>query len=1262
MSEQHETTRRAKLWWWIGGGAALVVVGLLAAGLIYIRGQEIWTDGMDLSVTHDQATVREVLWTPPEPMAEEFNTPGEEYEVCLSPDDSEMYFVRGLPGKGADLFVSRRLDGAWSAPRPVTSVNTTYDELGPRLSRDGQTLLFYSNRPGGLGGYDIWAAVRGLGGWRPAVNLGPAVNGPHNEYGPAMDAKGERLFFSTNRTAAEKAGGALKWQATIRQGELGDYDLFMADLDVAKGYVPPVVGPPTTRPAASRPATPPLPFVARQAIEVPGVNSPHHEGTPCVSPAGDFLYFASNRGGGAGGFDLYRVRITDVNWPEPEALGGDVNTQANETDPQLVAGGFRMYFSSDREGDDGNYDLYVTTSREVYTDRQGRPMPQLGWSVWAFLAALALLIPLLLFLKAGGYKHLSTIQKCAVASLLLHVLLTLLFSVHEMSQQIIASLRDEGSMEATLDLSIANRVQIVSEIRNQLSDLPVADARQATVDRADTDLPPLEAARVPQPEISPSRVAPTSRMDAPVIERPRPPAPADGLQEPEPTLVARAPTLDMDILQPRVSRQETRPEAAPDRVDPVVSPRANQPVVATAAEAAQVATAAPPAPPMHSIVVTHRPDRPPGREAPDDPVPAAVFLDMPLELDAPAIDVPRARPDLSEQEMPPNVGAPVRTAQRRPTTMPASRARTVAADAPKPSLTTRSQAKVAPVARDVVRIAADTVEPKVELVEMAALAPSVPDQTRGPVKSAAPRRKVSVADPGEVARRVSGDPAASQARTVATALPTTKVTGRSSVTSRTEPRAPARLAPVDIPVDDLSTPEGPRIAMGPAPSRAAARDEAAPPASTVDAATTVKTARAKVWPRVDQARPVALAMRTETSPHRRTSLIEPNAATNRALDAPRIDGDELAPPEPILPEQLPPSMLESPNALPHRSVLRRPDLVKKMGGTPKSEEAVERALRYLASTQQGDGRWTTITDRYTRRKRRKGQADIALTGLAVLSNLAGGYTPAKPSEYQRTVSRGLEYLLARQGKDGNLWESGGRMYGHAIATLALGEAAAMTGDEKYRQATLQAAQYIIRAQHRGGGGWRYAPGEKGDTSVFGWCVMALHSAERVGMTVPKQTHDGAWRYLAYAGGGKTGVLAGYQGRGQTPAMSAEAAFSRMLLGQELNPAQRKELGSYLLKTGRDKENYYCWYYASMAMFQLGQPYWEAWNPKMRDHLIRRQVRGGTDDGSWPNTGRYAGHNGGGKIYTTTMAALTLEVYYRYLPMFGGKKGTVGDHK
>ena len=1272
MSNEHETTRRTKLWWWAGGVAALVVVGLVIGGLIYVRGKRIWTDGMDLNVTHSQGKVREILWTPPEPMPDQFNTPGEEYEVCLSPDDSEMYFVRGLPGKGADLFVSVRLDGKWGAPRPVASINTSYDELGPRLSRDGQTLLFYSNRPGGLGGHDIWAAVRGPDGWQAAVNLGPSVNGPHNEYSPAMDATGRRLFFSTNREAAERAGGARRWQATIRQGEIGDYDLYMAVLDAAPARrpaqrpVPPTSSPVTTPDPVEAPATrpaaaAPLPFLAQQARKVPHVNTPQHEGTPCISPAGDFLYFASNRGGGAGGFDLYRVRITGADWADVENLGPEVNTDANETDPQLAAGGFRMYFSSDRQGEGGTYDLYMTTSREVYTDREGRPLPALGWSVWVFLGALALLVPLLLFLKAGGYKHLSTLQKCAVASLLLHILMTLLFSARYMSQKIIAYVEADGGM-AEVDLTVSDRLQIVSDIRSQVSKLPTEDVAPAKIERTETDLPPLDQVTLPPVDMPKNRTTPTSRMESFAVETPRPEALDDALTEPELTLSAQAPELTMAFAPQPVARDEPEPEAPAMQVGPVVTRQVTQPVVNSGAELTRADSGAP-TPPQRSVVRMPDAAVPLGRPAPDAPAPEAKFLELPLDPAAPAIDMAHARADHSEQAMPLHVGTPVMATRRQATTMPAVRAQAVASQRLQSAPATRSAARMAQAGRPIAKTAPETAAPDVQPV-MLAFVLAAPEPSRAPVKArAAAADAVPLARPGDVVRRTTGMPAGGQADRVARAAAAARGVVRSHAAPAARARTLARPAPLDVATDIQAALDGPQLAISPPvarPGRAA--EEAAPPGSAVDPTRAATTARARTAASADKAATVVrLAMLTAPSPHRRSSRIGPADAAGLARSAPRIGGDDVMDlPTPLLPEQIPPSALAAPDLLSNRSALKRPDVVKRMGGTTASESAVGRALRYLANTQQIDGRWTTVTDHRVRRRRGKGQSDIALTGLAVLCNLAGGYTPASPSDYSKTVERGLNYLISRQRSDGSLWESGGRMYGHAIATLALAEAAAMTGDEKCRRAALKGATYILKAQHRNGGGWRYSPGERGDTSIFGWCIMALHSAKRVGLKIPKETEDEAMKYLNRVGGGRTRILAGYQDRGPSPAMSAEAAFSRMLLGQVLTDAQRSELTKYLLREGRQKDNYYCWYYTSMTMLQMGGKPWDTWNPTMRDHLVKTQRRGGTDDGSWPANGKYAGHNGGGKIYTTAMATLTLEVYYRYLPMFGGKEGNVGQ--
>ena len=83
--------------------------------------------------------------------------------------------------------------------------------------------------------------------------------------------------------------------------------------------------------------------------------------------------------------------------------------------------------------------------------------------------------------------------------------------------------------------------------------------------------------------------------------------------------------------------------------------------------------------------------------------------------------------------------------------------------------------------------------------------------------------------------------------------------------------------------------------------------------------------------------------------------------------------------------------------------------------------------------------------------------------------------------------------------------------------------------------------------------------------------------------------------------------------------------------------------------GRGQANFYYWYYASLAMMQMQDETWPKWNARMRDFLIRLQAKGGDLDGSWPTNSKYGSR--GGTVYTTALAALTLEVYYRYLPMY-----------
>ena len=76
---------------------------------------------------------------------------------------------------------------------------------------------------------------------------------------------------------------------------------------------------------------------------------------------------------------------------------------------------------------------------------------------------------------------------------------------------------------------------------------------------------------------------------------------------------------------------------------------------------------------------------------------------------------------------------------------------------------------------------------------------------------------------------------------------------------------------------------------------------------------------------------------------------------------------------------------------------------------------------------------------------------------------------------------------------------------------------------------------------------------------------------------------------------------------------------------------------------------YYWYYGTLAMYISGGEAWEQWNQQMKHTLLTLQTTSGVNEGSWEPNGLWAGY--GGRAYSTAMAALTLEVYYRYLPVY-----------
>jgi hypothetical protein len=345
-----------------------------------------------------------------------------------------------------------------------------------------------------------------------------------------------------------------------------------------------------------------------------------------------------------------------------------------------------------------------------------------------------------------------------------------------------------------------------------------------------------------------------------------------------------------------------------------------------------------------------------------------------------------------------------------------------------------------------------------------------------------------------------------------------------------------------------------------------------------------------------------------------------------------------------------------------RVMPNRSGVALRHGATPESEKAVQIALHWLANNQADDGRWDPNEHDAGRERSVQGRnrqnagnkADSGITGLALLAFLAGGHTH-KQGPYAENVRYGLEYLLRIQAPNGNL---GGKaqayefMYCHAMAACALSEAYGMTQDPRLEKPVRRAIGFSVASQDPRGGGWRYRPGDPGDTSQLGWQLMALKSAELAGIPMPDSTRSGIIRFLQNVSSGGKGGLASYRpGEKPSRAMTAEALVCRQFLGLPREHPACNEAGDYLLAElpGAAVANDYYWYYATIAMYQLQGDYWQRWNEALQSTLISRQVKDGPLAGSWNTDTLWGGY--GGRVYTTAIAALALEVYYRFLPLY-----------
>lgn len=278
-----------------------------------------------------------------------------------------------------------------------------------------------------------------------------------------------------------------------------------------------------------------------------------------------------------------------------------------------------------------------------------------------------------------------------------------------------------------------------------------------------------------------------------------------------------------------------------------------------------------------------------------------------------------------------------------------------------------------------------------------------------------------------------------------------------------------------------------------------------------------------------------------------------------------------------------------------------------------------------------------------------------------------------PSKYKGTVKKGLDWLVSVQKADGNFAD---RNYELGIATMALAEAYAMSNDPGLKSPAQKGVDLILAHQTKDktggyGLGWDYSNPNpaRNDASVSGWCCMALKSAAAGGLNIgngmegAKVYLERAWKDVnkdfkpndpytdvsefPYSWNPENGVVDNLN-------LSPVGALMAVFLGHKGDDPMLNSLANSIMKKYFPTKypcNTYYLYYDTLAIFQVGGDRWQQWNKTVRDMLVGAQRKAdGCFDGSWDFEGTvFPGHKAG-RILSTAYCCLSLEVYYRYLPV------------
>jgi WD40 repeat protein len=276
-------------------------------------------------------------WSSPQNVGAPVNTDANDTYAFLSRDELTMYFTSDRPGGlgGDDLWYTTRasLDDAWEIPTNMSVLNSPLADSLAVLSSDEHVMFFHSTRLGGCGAGDVWMTRRHnkrTQEWGPPVNLGCVVNTAATEIAPA--------FFENPETAQ-----VTLFYGSNRPGSQG-FDVYASPVG-EDGYF----GPGMLVPEFSSPGRDTRIFIRKDGLEV---------------------FITSDRTGGQGNIDIWtstRETLSDP-WPlTPIDLPSPVNGTCDDGSPWLSRDGTTLYFFSSRTAGSecGKRDIWYTTRMKI---------------------------------------------------------------------------------------------------------------------------------------------------------------------------------------------------------------------------------------------------------------------------------------------------------------------------------------------------------------------------------------------------------------------------------------------------------------------------------------------------------------------------------------------------------------------------------------------------------------------------------------------------------------------------------------------------------------------------------------------------------------------------------------------------------------------------------------------------------------------------------------------------------------------------------